>query len=651
MIRILIIGIICVSFSSCYTPKILKFSTKKQVQKELETNTYYDPLTSTKFYKYNVYPFSNNPQYFKSLKRKQSYFVEKNILPDSIKIYKNDFDVVYNGLIMSQEKLPEFLIILKLKFDSNKIINYIKNNFNQSLQYNKNIYYKIDSINKNVQFFNIINRKNITYLSYYYYKYNNLFDYIYMNYAICGIHSHTDNGFVLDTFELNKKNKDKNFVLNINRADSHEFYIKKNLLNKYGLIHFVNLQLIKDNTSQYLFESLIEKKTKPINYFKYLDSFFKIGNTFLGIQTLNNNLPNDIDSFWNNSEKWNYIQALATYNTFLGEYKLALELESKENNIHYVFNKINNKPIKISSIYPHFLNLVKNKKIIAFNEAHHDVRSRVFLISILDSLKKLGFTHIAFEGLFKLNRNLNTNKSAGFYTNEPIFNNLLSLAKIKGFKLIFYDVDATGYIREQKGAKNILRKINFDKNKLIIFCGYDHIQKKHKTNNYKLFKIVDYIYNFSNIEPYCIDLVSTRKYYYDSNIFNYYTIKNDKDSLLNMHTFKNGNYKSNISIYPPTIIDYFDYAFYDSNKIIELYKKTIQIVELNNLPDTLIIESYYLANSTIINVKKIVPNFVKIIHKKELNNFQLYAFIKGEYLVQIKDIYKNVLFENKYTFE
>ena len=651
MTRVIMLGLICLCLSSCYTPKILKFSTYKQVQKELETSIYYDHLTNTKFYKYIVYPFSNNPQYFKSLNKNQSYFVEKNILPDSIKLYKNDFEVVYDGLIMSQEKLPEILIILKLKFDSIKVINYIKRNFNQSLQFNKNVYYKIDSNNKVLQFFNIINKKNNTYISYYYYKYNNLFNYIYMNYAICGIHTHKDDGFVLDTFDWSKKNKGINYIVNINRTDSHEFYIKKQLLTKYGLNYFLNFQLINDNSAQYLFEGLSETKFTPINYFKYLDSFFKMENPILGIQNVNKILPKDIDSPWNYSEKWNYIQALATYYTFLGEYKLPLELESEEYNTHFNFKKINNIPIKISSIYPHFLDLLKNKKIVAFNEAHHDVRARVFLISILDSLKQLGFTHIAFEGLSKLNRNKNTNKTEGFYTNEPIFNNLISLAKIKGFKLIFYDVNSSGYLREKKGAKNILRKINLDKNKLIIFCGYDHIQKRYKTNNFKLFKIVDYIHKYSNIEPFCIDLSSTRKYYYDSNIFNYYTIKNDKDSLLNMHSFKNGNYKTNISIYQPSSIDYFDYAFYDSHKIIQFYKKNIQLIELNNLPDTLIIESYYLANSTIINVKKIVPNFVKIIHKKELTNFQLYAFIKGEYLVQIKDIFNNILFKNKYIFE
>ena len=655
MTRLLILGIICLWFSSCNTPKILKFSTEKQIQKELETNTYYDQLTTTKFEKFIVYPYSNNPQYYKSLKRKQSYFVENKILPDSIKIYKNDFQVVYNGLITSQEKRPEFLIILKLNFYSNNIINYIKRNFNQSpqsLQFNRNVYYKIDSINKIIQFFSIINKPDVTYISYYYYKYNNLFDYIYMNYAICGLHNHTDEGFVLDTFELSKKNKELNYIVNINRTDSHEFYIKKQLFNKYGLNYFIYNQLISDNPSQRLFEVLNETKFNPINYLKYLDSFFEMGNTFLGIQTINNNLPKDLDSSWNYANKWHYIQALATYYTFLGEYKLPLELESEDRSTHFTFKKINNKPIKISSIYPDFLDLVRNKKIVAFNEAHHDVRARAFLISILDSLKQLGFTHIAFEGLSaELNRNLNTNKSEGFYTNEPIFNNLISLAKIKGFKLISYDVHASGYIREQKGAKNILRKINFDKDKLIIFCGYDHIQKNYKTNNYKLFKIVDYIHKFSNIEPYCIDLVNTRKHYYDSNIFNYYTIKNEKDSLLNIHSAENGNYKTNISIYPPTSIDYFDYAFYDSHKIIKFYKKTIQMAELNNLPDTLIIESYYLANPNIIDIKKIVPNFVKIINKKELANFQLYAFIKGEYLVQIKDIYNNVLFKNKYQFE
>ena len=51
------LGIICLCLSSCYTPKILKFNTKTQIQKELESNTYYDQLTNTKFYKYRLILF------------------------------------------------------------------------------------------------------------------------------------------------------------------------------------------------------------------------------------------------------------------------------------------------------------------------------------------------------------------------------------------------------------------------------------------------------------------------------------------------------------------------------------------------------------------------------------------------------------------
>lgn len=126
-------------------------------------------------------------------------------------------------------------------------------------------------------------------------------------------------------------------------------------------------------------------------------------------------------------------------------------------------------------------------QVVMINEAHHVPQHRVLTYRLLKGLWENGYRYLAFEALApdaeqELTNNY-VHKKSGFYTEEPLFANLVLYATELGFKLISYDYGAeigTGTeARERSAVKNLREKV-FDNEpdaKMVIHVGYSHINE------------------------------------------------------------------------------------------------------------------------------------------------------------------------------
>ena len=128
----------------------------------------------------------------------------------------------------------------------------------------------------------------------------------------------------------------------------------------------------------------------------------------------------------------------------------------------------------------YIVNRSKNEKIIIINEAHHNIRHRVFTTSLLQGLYDNGFRFIGLEALSDtlINKRKFPILESGYYTKEPQMANLLQEAIKIGFTLFEYDPNdgSNGKGREIGQAQNIAKLIEENPDsKFLIHCGWDHV--------------------------------------------------------------------------------------------------------------------------------------------------------------------------------
>ena len=144
-------------------------------------------------------------------------------------------------------------------------------------------------------------------------------------------------------------------------------------------------------------------------------------------------------------------------------------------------------------------NAAKDRRAVFFNESHGEVRSRAGIYPMLGVLRSQGFTHLAMETLGTTSRQERTPGScmdtsmldeglqrrgypiarSGYYTQEPVFGELVREALRLGFELIAYDTYVAGRTiaqREQNQADNLacLLRSNPDL-RLVVIGGFSHI--------------------------------------------------------------------------------------------------------------------------------------------------------------------------------
>lgn len=184
------------------------------------------------------------------------------------------------------------------------------------------------------------------------------------------------------------------------------------------------------------------------------------------------------------------MQSLSIKYSILGDYTNALKYNRRTKDYELP------KSYKTEGFHPvNAIEIISEKAIdsdiVVINEAHHMSKHRTLTYNLLDRLWDKGYRYFAVEGLTENGENLifeqYISKHSGYYTNEPIFANLLIHAKNMGFKIISYDYysnSTNGNIKDRDSfaAETINKKI-FQLNKtakVLIHVGYSHAKKNSR---------------------------------------------------------------------------------------------------------------------------------------------------------------------------
>jgi len=132
------------------------------------------------------------------------------------------------------------------------------------------------------------------------------------------------------------------------------------------------------------------------------------------------------------------------------------------------------------------LELAKDRKAVFFNEAHSAPITRTLTVELLARLRAQGFTHFAAETLYTkevegLRKLGYPTAKVGFYTQEPIYGEMVRAALKLGYTVVAYDAEDAGLgdARERAGAQSLYDQVfKRDPNaRLVVNAGFGHIQK------------------------------------------------------------------------------------------------------------------------------------------------------------------------------
>lgn len=145
----------------------------------------------------------------------------------------------------------------------------------------------------------------------------------------------------------------------------------------------------------------------------------------------------------------------------------------------------------------------KDRQIVILNEAHHISRCRAFALDVALLLRAQGFEVFAAEAFNNdgapdvaqiLDSGGPVTTDFGFYTDDPVYAELLRGARASGYRFAAYETRYNQISSEQDDARIAARENaeadNFIANALIknprarvfVYCGYDHVRKAPQRN-------------------------------------------------------------------------------------------------------------------------------------------------------------------------
>jgi hypothetical protein len=130
--------------------------------------------------------------------------------------------------------------------------------------------------------------------------------------------------------------------------------------------------------------------------------------------------------------------------------------------------------------------LAKDYQIVLLNEAHNIALTRSLTVPLLSRLYAQGFRYFAAETLVETDTGLQARgypiDDSGFYTNEPVYGEMVRTALKLGFKVVAYEAtsDVTSPdAREAEQARHLYERV-FAKDphaRLVVNAGFDHVVK------------------------------------------------------------------------------------------------------------------------------------------------------------------------------
>lgn len=157
------------------------------------------------------------------------------------------------------------------------------------------------------------------------------------------------------------------------------------------------------------------------------------------------------------------------------------------------------------------LEMAKDRKAVFFNEAHSAPITRALTIQLLAGLRAEGFDYFAAETLYATDKELNKRgyptADTGFYTNEPLYGEMVRTALRLGYTVVAYDAENAGVgdPRERAGAENLYNQVfkKDPKARLVVNAGFAHVQKSGKYLGGT--SMGEFFHKISGIDPLTIE--------------------------------------------------------------------------------------------------------------------------------------------------
>ena len=192
----------------------------------------------------------------------------------------------------------------------------------------------------------------------------------------------------------------------------------------------------------------------------------------------------DMDSLYVGSQfESPYHDLMSILYSRVGHYKDAMRMAEKGNlfsdKTRFAKNYENVTTIPLSEVMD---SIIENNRVIMLNEMHFNPHNRAFVISWLEKCYQNGYRYFAAETLFAKDSLVNERRTVllgetGFYSDEPVFGDLLRTALNMGYTLVPYEADGWGVDRERNEADNLIKNI-LDKDpeaKFLLLGGMGHI--------------------------------------------------------------------------------------------------------------------------------------------------------------------------------
>lgn len=155
--------------------------------------------------------------------------------------------------------------------------------------------------------------------------------------------------------------------------------------------------------------------------------------------------------------------------------------------------------------------LAKGRQAVFFNENHSNPQTRSLTVQMLARLRAEGFDSFASETLYPddmedLNKRGYTTSASGFYTEEPVYADMINAAIKLGYRVYAYESsDSTGDAREADQARNLKRQVfkEHPDARLVVNAGYAHIQEHGKYLDGKA--MAQHFARITDIDPLTIE--------------------------------------------------------------------------------------------------------------------------------------------------
>ena len=159
-----------------------------------------------------------------------------------------------------------------------------------------------------------------------------------------------------------------------------------------------------------------------------------------------------------------------------------------------------------------------SNRVIFVNEAHHVAQTRVLTLALLERLRAKGFTYLAAETFSPFDSSLNARDypihASGYYSNEPLFGEVIREARRLGYTLVPYEaIGARGQDARETGQATNLRDRIFREHpdaRVLVHAGYSHINESGVLAGAKPMAIR--FRELTGIDPLTIDQTTMREH-------------------------------------------------------------------------------------------------------------------------------------------